>query len=242
MTLSVAGGAWCAAGGCGRAFLYRKLGKKRSEPNATGRRGREFCPQGRVEHAQLGFFDAGPVLPGGFRYRAEAITPEHERELVAGIRALPLREFDFHGHTGKRRIVSYGWRYDFTARRLDPVDDIPSLLLPLRDVAAAFAGVAPASLQQALVTEYESGAGIGWHRDKPQFGDVIGVSLASPCTFRLRRKRGDGTWERVNIEAAARSAYLMRGPSRDEWEHSIPGVDALRYSVTFRNFLGTPTG
>ena len=85
-----------------------------------------------------------------------------------------------------------------------------------------------------LVTEYSAGAAIGWHRDKQEFGEIIGVSLLSPCTFRLRRAKGKG-WERVNLTAEPRSAYLMSGPSRSEWEHSIPPVDALRYSITFRN-------
>ena len=92
----------------------------------------------------------------------------------------------------------------------------------------------PTELQQVLVTEYEPGAAIGWHRDKAVFGEVIGISLLSSCTFRLRRKVGT-TWERVSVTAEPRSAYLLSGPSRTEWEHSIPAVEALRYSVTFRN-------
>jgi alkylated DNA repair dioxygenase AlkB len=94
----------------------------------------------------------------------------------------------------------------------------------------------PDDLQQALVTEYDVGAAIGWHRDKPMFGQVIGVSLLSSCRFRLRRKVGSG-WERAALIAEPRSAYLLSGPSRTEWEHSIPAVDALRYSITFRNFI-----
>ena len=86
-----------------------------------------------------------------------------------------------------------------------------------------------------LVTKYGPGAGIGWHRDKEVFGEVIGVSLLSPCVLRLRRKVGGKKWERANVEAEPRSAYLLSGPSRSEWEHSIPAVDALRYSITFRN-------
>jgi alkylated DNA repair dioxygenase AlkB len=90
-------------------------------------------------------------------------------------------------------------------------------------------------LQQVLVTEYDAGAGIGWHRDKAVFGEVVGISLLSPCRFRLRRKAGT-TWERVSLTAEPRSGYLLSGPSRTEWEHSIPEVDELRYSITFRNF------
>jgi alkylated DNA repair dioxygenase AlkB len=106
--------------------------------------------------------------------------------------------------------------------------------LPVRDVAARFAGMAPARLQQALVTEYGAGAGIGWHRDKAVFGEVVGLSLLSPCRFRLRRRTRAG-WERVHVSAEARSAHLPSGAARTEWEHSIPPVEELRYSVTFRN-------
>jgi alkylated DNA repair dioxygenase AlkB len=131
-------------------------------------------------------------------------------------------------------VVSFGWRYDFTERTLDRANDIPPFLLALREEAARFAALPPAELQQVLVTEYLAGAAIGWHRDKAVFGDVVGISLLAPCTFRLRRKVGEG-WERVSLTAEPRSAYLLHGPSRTEWEHSIPPVDALRYSVTYRN-------
>lgn len=97
-----------------------------------------------------------------------------------------------------------------------------------------FADIEPTQLQQVLVSEYEAGAGIGWHRDKAVFGDVIGISLLSRCNFRLRRQVGE-KWERVTVVAEPRSAYLLRGPARTEWEHSIPGVDELRYSLTYRN-------
>jgi alkylated DNA repair dioxygenase AlkB len=183
---------------------------------------------------QLGLF-AAPRLPEGFRYQRELISATEERELLEQIRELPFKAFEFQGYTGKRRVVSYGWKYDFNERRLEPRDDIPAFLLPLRDKAARFAEIAPEDLQQALVTEYDVGAPIGWHKDKAVFGDVIGISMLSAVPFRLRRPVGD-KWERVTITAEPRSVYLLRGPSRTEWEHSIPPVDQLRYSVTFRNF------
>lgn len=172
--------------------------------------------------------------PEGFRYQADVLPADEERALVEHIRELPLREFEFHGYVGKRRVLSYGWHYDFGERTLRETDGIPAFLLPLRDRAAAFAGVAPQDLPHALVTEYGPGAAIGWHRDKGVFGDVIGVSLLSACVFRLRRKAGP-KWERYSLTAEPRSAYLLRGPSRTEWEHSIPAVDSLRYSITFRS-------
>lgn len=187
---------------------------------------------------QIPLFDVPsplPGLPAGFRYQANVISKDAEGALLERIRELPFREFEFHGYTGKRRVVSYGWRYDFNQRTLQRSDDIPAFLLSLRETAATFAEMAAARLQQVLVTEYSPGAGIGWHRDKAVFGDVIGISLLSSCVFRLRRAAGKN-WERVNITAEPRSAYLLRGPSRTEWEHSIPAVDSLRYSITFRNF------
>jgi alkylated DNA repair dioxygenase AlkB len=111
---------------------------------------------------------------------------------------------------------------------------MPAFLLPLRDRSAAFAGLSPSALQHVLITEYGPGAAIGWHKDKAVFGEVVGISLLSPCTFRFRRKAG-AKWERASLTAEPRSAYLLRGLSRTEWEHSIPAVDVQRYSVTFRN-------
>lgn len=177
---------------------------------------------------------AGPTFPEGFRYRPELIDPAGEEALLGHVRGLPFREFEFHGYTGKRRVVSFGWQYDFTARRLHQVDDMPGFLLGLRDVAAAFGGLEPAALQHVLVTEYGPGAAIGWHRDRAVFGQVVGISLLAACTFRLRRALDRG-WERVSLVAEPRSAYLLSGPARTEWEHSIPPVDSLRYSITFRN-------
>ena len=183
----------------------------------------------------FGVTKANPSYPEGFRYQPEMITAEHEQALLDSIRLLPLKPFEFQGYVGKRRTLSFGWQYDFNERQLRRTDDIPDFLLDLRTIAARFADLDPKQLQHALVIEYDAGAPIGWHRDKDVFGDVIGISLLSPCTFRLRRKVGT-KWERVHLVAEPRSAYLLRGPSRTEWEHSIPPVDRLRYSITFRNF------
>ena len=101
--------------------------------------------------------------------------------------------------------------------------------------AAQFAGLSADALQHALITEYSAGAAIGWHRDRPEFEDVIGISLRAPCVFRFRRKQGT-RWERASIGLQPRSTYLLRGPARWDWQHSIPAVDNLRYSITFRSF------
>ena len=176
----------------------------------------------------------GPGLPEGFRYEPSVLSHDEERELLEQIRPLPFKAFEFHGYLGKRRVVSFGWKYDYERRTLEESRPIPDFLVPVRDIAARFAGMPAGDLQQILITEYEAGAAIGWHRDKGEFGQIVGLSLLAPCTFRLRRKHGNG-WERASIVAEPRSAYLMSGPSRSEWEHSIPPVDALRYSITLRN-------
>jgi alkylated DNA repair dioxygenase AlkB len=182
---------------------------------------------------QLDFFGAEPALPEGFRLQREVITAEGERVLLDRVRELPFQAFEFHGHLGNRRTVSFGWAYDFATERIRQAEPMPVFLRALRDTAAAFAGIDAERLQQVLVTEYAPGAGIGWHRDKGVFDLVVGLSLRSSCAFRLRRRAGT-KWERVTIEAEPRSAYLLSGESRAEWEHSIPPVDQLRYSVTYR--------
>ncbi len=175
---------------------------------------------------------------GGLSLCADLIDAEEEPRLVGAFADLPFKEFEFHGFLGKRRVVPFGFRTDYNGGGLQQAAPIPPFLLPLRERAAAFAGLAPDDLVHALITEYRPGAVIGWHRDRPYYGDVIGISLLSPCTFRLRKKRGAesrGSWDRASLRLDRRSVYLMRGPSRDQWEHSIPAVDALRYSVTFRS-------
>lgn len=184
--------------------------------------------------SQLSLFDLRAATPEGLVYTPEFISPEEEEALVAGCRLLHFTEFAFRGFLGKRRTVSFGYHYDFNGGGLGEADDIPPFLLPLRARAAAFAGLAPEALQHVLVIEYREGSGIGWHRDRPVFGDVIGVSLLSPCRLRFRRKQGE-RWQRAALTADPRSAYLLKGPARSEWEHSIPAVEALRYSITFRS-------
>jgi alkylated DNA repair dioxygenase AlkB len=193
-----------------------------------------------MKHEQLSLFTGAPAaaeprpMPDGFRYTPDVIDAAEEARLVRGFADLPFREFEFHGFLGKRRVVSFGHRYDFNSGALKDAEPMPDFLIPLRERAAAFADLEPDGLQHALVTEYQPGVSIGWHRDRPHYDDVIGVSLLSPCTFRLRRKHG-ASWERASLRLEPCSIYLMRGPSRDQWDHSIPAVDALRYSITFRS-------
>ena len=188
---------------------------------------------------QNDLFESTADLPEGMRCATDIISTDEERALLKELPALPLKEFEFRGFLGKRRTVSFGWHYDFNGGGLGQAGKLPEFLLPVRARAARFADLAPEALEHALLIEYRPGASIGWHRDRQAFDDVIGISLLAPCTFRLRRKAGP-KWERRTFTAAPRSAYLLRGPSRTEWEHSIPPLDALRYSITFRSLSKIP--
>ena len=172
----------------------------------------------------------------GFSYWPEAFTAAEERDWLHAIESLPFKPFEFHGCLGKRRIVSFGWHYDYSGRALRPSTPMPNFLAPLQARAAAVAGLDAALLQQALVTEYDAGVTIGWHRDKPMFEDVVALSFLSPCRLRLRRKRDTG-WVRCMTEISPRSLYRLSGPARHDWEHSIPPLESKRYSVTFRTFV-----
>lgn len=176
---------------------------------------------------------AAPKLPEGFVYQEDMTSAEEEAALIHDFAALPFKPFEFHGYLGNRRVVSYGWRYDYGGRVLRASDPVPAFLSGLRVKAGALAGLPASQFEHALVTEYAPGAGIGWHRDKPEFGVVAAFSFGSACRLRFRRRQGE-KWERLALTVAPRSAYLLRGVARTAWEHSIPVVDALRYSVTFR--------
>jgi alkylated DNA repair dioxygenase AlkB len=171
--------------------------------------------------------------PPGLGYWPDVLTPEDEVALAAKIAELPLQPFEFRNYLGNRRTVSFGFRYDYGRRVVEDAQPLPDYLLELRDQIAALAGRQPKDFVQGLVSEYAPGAGIGWHRDRPQFGLVMGLSLLSPCVMRFRRKAGS-TWDRMSASLEPRSAYRLSGPARSEWEHSITPMEVLRYSVTFR--------
>jgi alkylated DNA repair dioxygenase AlkB len=175
-------------------------------------------------------------LPEGFVYRPEFISAAEEAALAARLAELPFAAFQFHGFEGRRRVVSFGWRYDFNEGGLKPAEAFPEWLTPLAEGAAAFAGLPGGAFAHALLTEYAPGAAIGWHRDRPQFEDVVGISLLAPCRFRFRLKQPGGGWRRAAFTVEPRSVYLLRGPARRLWEHSIPPLETLRYSITFRSF------
>jgi len=184
---------------------------------------------------QPGFL-ARPDMPKGLVYAPEFLTQAEEAALAGRMDALDFRPFEFHGFLGRRQTVSFGWSYRFDGSGLGEAAPIPAWLHPVRTRAAAFAGLAPEALEHALLIKYEEGAGLGWHRDRPVFGDVIGISLLSPAPLRFRRRKGV-KWERFTLPAEPRSIYLLRGPARGEWEHSLTPVEALRYSITFRTLV-----
>ena len=174
-----------------------------------------------------------PAAPPGFLYQADFLSVGEESSLAGWIGTLPLKPFEFRGYLGSRRVLSFGFRYDYNRRAVDTASPVPEQLASVIARAARWAGRAPNDIRQAMVTEYAPGAPIGWHADKPQFGDVLGISLLAPAPFRLRRAI-NGKWERKTISLAPRSIYLMSGEVRKKWQHSIPPLTELRYSITLR--------
>lgn len=175
-----------------------------------------------------------PGLPG-FAYREAIVARDEEVALIAAIDAAELAPFRFQGWLGKRMTRTFGWRYDFDDASFAPAEPLPDWLLPIRERAAAVAGLPAEAFVHALLTRYDPGAGIGWHRDRPQFEQVVGISLGAMVTMRFRKRRDDRKFDRFGAELAPRSAYLLTGEARHVWEHSIAPVETRRWSITFRS-------
>ena len=176
-------------------------------------------------------FDA-PLIEG-LRYEEEVISKADERALLARLESLDLAPFRFHGFLANRRTQSFGWRYDFEDASFTPAEPIPDWLEPLRSRATAFAGLRPEAFVHVLLARYDPGAGIGWHRDRDVFEEVVGFSLHTPATLRFRQRTRTG-FRRANLKVEPRSAYLLAGEARHDWEHSIAPGEQLRFSITFR--------
>ena len=172
-------------------------------------------------------------LIAGLIYRADVIGEAEEQDLVGRMGSLDLAPFRFHGWLGNRKTASFGWRYDFDDASFTRTEPIPAWLDPLRAIAARLAGVGPDEFVHVLLARYDPGAGIGWHRDRDVFDKVIGVSLGAPAKLRFRQRHASG-FRRASLEVAPRSAYLLSGEVRREWEHSIAPGGQLRFSITFR--------
>lgn len=187
---------------------------------------------------QLSLFAGPGDRPAGLAYWPEFIPADIEKHLIRMISSLPLRPFQFGAYEGKRRVASFGFHYDYSARRLEPAAPIPGWLGEVAERVERFCSLPDGAIGHVLCTEYDTGVGIGWHRDKPQFDEVFGLSLGASCRFRFRKKSGP-KWQRFTLDAAPRSLYLMTGEARHAWEHSIPAVEAPRYSITFRTMAST---
>jgi alkylated DNA repair dioxygenase AlkB len=175
-----------------------------------------------------------PLIPAGFKYSADIIDAQAESALVTEIQALEFAPYEFRGMQARRRVVSYGMRLGYQTRQFEQAAPIPAFLRDLQTKAAAFAGVAQDDFKQVLVSEYTPGTPIGWHKDRPVYDLVVGVSLLSAAMFRFRLPTRQG-WIRQFQPLEPRSIYLLSGAARAQWQHSIPAVPALRYSITFRS-------
>jgi DNA oxidative demethylase len=172
--------------------------------------------------------------PAGFRYTESFLAPAEERRLIDLLEDLPWESVVFRGYEARRRVVHFGHRYDFEARGVSPGLPIPDALIAMRDRAAQLADEPAERYVEVLATEYRPGSTIGWHSDAPAFGaTVLGVSLASSCRMRFRRRTAGG-WKRWDHVLEPRSAYVIGGEARTAWQHSIPPTEALRYSITYR--------
>jgi alkylated DNA repair dioxygenase AlkB len=186
-------------------------------------------------------FEGPSNLPAGMIYQPEFLTPDEETQLITKIHELPLHEAQYKQFTAKRRIASFGASYNFSTNRLSPADPIPPFLEPLRERVGEWARVPASQFTHGLVTEYQTGTQLGWHRDVPEFEVVVGISLGGPCRMRMRPyppKRGRNS-EALTVNLAPRSVYVLRDEARWGWQHCIPPTKNVRYSITFRTRRGT---
>lgn len=185
---------------------------------------------------QSDLFAEAPASPEGLLYEPDFLDCSEEAALLAEISTLPVAEAKYRGFVARRRTMHFGFGYDFTSNRLQPAPPLPAFLLPLRAKAAQWSGVTAEAFVQGLVTEYRPGTPIGWHRDVPQFGVVVGISLGNACRMRFRPypPTRESARRVFTLALAPRSAYALRKTIRWDWQHSIPDVPALRWSVTFR--------
>jgi alkylated DNA repair dioxygenase AlkB len=178
---------------------------------------------------------SGEVFAKGYAYEAEFLSREEEAALIEQIQRLPLAEAEYKQFRAKRRIVSYGGRYDFSAQELRAGEPMPTFLHPLRARAAAWAGRAAEEFTHALIAEYSQGTPLGWHRDVPNFERVIGISLHGAARMRFRRYPPKPRERSIAMEVEPRSIYRLEDEARWDWQHSVPPTPSLRYSITFRS-------
>jgi alkylated DNA repair dioxygenase AlkB len=197
------------------------------------------------ENGNRTLFDVPAQVPDGFIYRQNFVSEAEEQELIREIQKVSLEPFKYYQFTGKRRTASFGWQYEFGASEITAAPEMPPFLLPLRTRAGDVFHIDPNSLIQMSIIEYSTGSPIGWHRDIPHFGVVVGISLGAACRMRFReysriRSKKLNRDEVLSIELQPRSIYLMSGASRESWQHSIPPVKELRYAIMMRTFRAKP--
>jgi alkylated DNA repair dioxygenase AlkB len=190
-------------------------------------------------------FEVPVKVPDGLIYHSEFISEVEEQELIGEIQKVHLTPFKYYQFTGKRRTASFGWQYEFGASDITTAPEIPAFILPLRARAGTLFNMDPNSLVQTSFIEYSHGSPIGWHRDIPQFGVVVGISLGAACRMKFRKYRRARSKqlnrdEILSIELQPRSIYLMSGAAREIWQHSIPPVKSLRYSIMMRTLRARP--
>ena len=174
-----------------------------------------------------------PAVPPGFDYWPDVLSACEQAGVVEQLQRLDFRPYEHMGYQGFRQIAAFGRRYDHERRRLETAAPWPDFLKALLGRLTGRLDLDEENFVQVLVNEYAPGAGIGWHRDRPVYGEILGVSFLAPCLMRLRRKDGSG-WRRSAAPLAPGSAYRLSGEARRDWEHSISPMTALRYSITFR--------
>ncbi len=181
-------------------------------------------------------FAPAPVFPDGLVYATDFLALDEEADLVATVAALPFSHSQYREYTAKRRTVSYGASYDFSANRPLPALPVPAWLFPLRARVATWTAIPADDFAFALVTEYQPGTQLGWHRDVANFETVVGVSLAGDARMRFRPWPTTARPRRAafHLDLKPRSAYVLRGDARWRWQHAISPTKALRYSITFR--------
>lgn len=194
-----------------------------------------------MDPRQRSFLEASGEPPG-FAYAPSFLGDREESTLLAQVEGLAFEDVRMHGVVARRRVVHFGWDYGYDSWTIRPTAALPEWLQPLRHRAADLARLRAEDLVAALVVRYPPGAGIGWHRDAPMFGPtVVGLSLRGAGVMRFRRGPGASRAEIVRVPLAPRSAYVLSGPARSAWQHSLPAVKELRYSITFRS-LAVATG
>ena len=183
---------------------------------------------------QADLFEFEQQLPDGLMYRPDFISVDEETALLATIASLPLKEAQYRQYTARRRVTGFGSRYDYISNELVAAPPMPAFLAPLTGRVAEWLDIPQSRFVHALVTEYQKGTPIGWHRDAPHFETVVGISLAGSCPMRFRPCSAKSSKDMIVLDLEPRSAYVMRDPVRWEWHHSIPPARELRYSITFR--------